>query len=119
MPTFIATRSETYLASMPNLTFTGLSENWLLKECGHQQWLALTQLHDRPLPNFADEQGRIAYASFTAVKTWNLKLEAIIENRAFQIQTRFGAVGRPGITANIKLGLAPSRGGNWRCCPRS
>lgn len=96
MPTttaFIASRSETYLASMPNLAYTGLSENWLLKECGHQHWLALAQLHNRPLPDFVDEQGRIAYAAFTAVKLWNLKLETIIENRSFQINTRIGRGG--------------------------
>jgi len=97
MPTtsaFTVSRSETYLASMPNLAFTGLSENWLLKECGHQHWLALAQLHDRPLPDFVDEQGRIAYAAFTAVETWNLQLEAIIENRSFQIHTRIGRGGQ-------------------------
>lgn len=97
MPTssaLTATRSETYLASMPNLAYTGLSENWLLKECGHQHWLALAQLHDRSLPDFVDEQGRIAYAAFTGVKLWNLKLEAIVENRPFQIHTRIGRGGQ-------------------------
>jgi probable biosynthetic protein (TIGR04099 family) len=97
MPTssaFTASRSESYLASMPNLAYTGLSENWLLKECGHQHWLALAQLHDRSLPDFVDEQGRIAYAAFTGVKLWNLKLEAIVENRGFQIHTRIGRGGQ-------------------------
>lgn len=97
MPTasaFTVTRQETYLASMPNLAFTGLSENWLLKECGHQHWLALAQLHNRPLPDFVDEQGRIAYAAFTAVKMWDLQLEAIVENRSFQIHTRIGRGGQ-------------------------
>ncbi|SFB60115.1 biosynthesis cluster domain-containing protein [Pseudomonas sp. NFIX10] len=52
--TLIASRTETYLASMPDLAFTGLSENWLLKECGHQHWLALAHLHDRALPDLVN-----------------------------------------------------------------
>lgn len=114
--TLIASRTETYLASMPNLAFTGLSENWLLKECGHQHWLALAQLHDRALPDFVDDQGRIAYAAFTAVNTWDLKLEAIIENREFRIHTRIGRGGQPGISANMKSGWAIASWGNWRYC---
>ncbi|SDP68231.1 probable biosynthetic protein, Pnap_2097 family [Pseudomonas reinekei] len=66
----------------------------MLKECGHQHWLALAQLHDRALPDFVDDQGRIAYAAFTAVNTWDLKLEAIIENREFRIHTRIGRGGQ-------------------------
>jgi len=119
MPTtsaFTVSRSETYLASMPNLAFTGLSENWLLKECGRQHWLALAQLHDRPLPDFVDEQGQIAYAAFTAEKTWNLKLEAIIENRSFQI-LRGSDAGRPVITANMRSDWVTALWGNWHCCP--
>lgn len=84
---------QTYLASMPNLAFTGLSENWLLKECGHQHWLALASLHERPLPDFRDNSGRIAYAAFTAVRSWDMALEQITENRLFHIQTRLSRVG--------------------------
>lgn len=83
-----ASREQTYLASMPNLAFTGLSENWLLKECGHQHWLALAELHDRPLPDFRDDTGRIAYAAFTAVRCWDMALPSVAENRCFQIGTR-------------------------------
>ena len=83
-----ACREQTFLACMPNLAFTGLSENWLLKECGHQHWLALAQLHDRPLPDFRDDTGRIAYAAFTAVRCWDMALPSVAENRSFNIHTR-------------------------------
>ncbi|MHC6226162.1 Pnap_2097 family protein [Pseudomonas sp. X10] len=83
---------EHYLASMPNLAFTGLSENWLLKECGHQHWLALAALYGRPIPDFRDPQGRIAYAAFTQVKCQGLQLQAITENRTFTLETRLWRV---------------------------
>ncbi|AKV08898.1 hypothetical protein B723_21895 [Pseudomonas fluorescens NCIMB 11764] len=85
---------QTYLASMPNLAYTGLSENWLLKECGHQHWLALAGLYDRPLPDFVDAQGRTAYAAFTLVKSQGLQLQAITENRSFRIETKLGRAGQ-------------------------
>lgn len=94
-PTGIAvTRQQDYLAGMPNLAYTGLSENWLLKECGHQHWLALAALHERPLPDFADSQGRPAYAAFTAVRLSALRLDEIAENRTFRIDSRLGRAGQ-------------------------
>jgi probable biosynthetic protein (TIGR04099 family) len=92
-PLFHVSREQTYLASMPNLAFTGVSENWLLKECGHQHWLALANLHERPLPDFRDDSGRIAYAAFTAVRSWDMALEKITENRHFHIHTRLSRAG--------------------------
>ena len=77
----------TFLASMSNLAYTGLSENWLLKECGHQHWMALAALYKRTVPDFRDAQARIAYAAFTHVKSQGLQLQAICENRAFTLQT--------------------------------
>ncbi|PZR37253.1 MAG: hypothetical protein DI524_15300, partial [Ectopseudomonas oleovorans] len=76
-----------FLASMSNLAHTGLSENWLLKECGHQHWMALAALYDRDLPDFRDAQGRIAYAAFTQMKSQGLQLQSICENRVFTLDT--------------------------------
>ncbi|RII77404.1 hypothetical protein D0894_12415 [Pseudomonas monteilii] len=83
-----------FLASMSNLAYTGLSENWLFKECGHQHWMALAALYDRALPDFRDAQGRIAYAAFTQLKSQGLQLQAICENRAFTLETRLQRVAR-------------------------
>jgi probable biosynthetic protein (TIGR04099 family) len=76
-----------FLASMSNLAHTGLSENWLLKECGHQHWMALAALYDRDLPDFRDAQGRIAYAAFTQMKSQGLQLQSVCENRVFTLDT--------------------------------
>jgi len=88
------TRQQDYLAGMSNLAYTGLSENWLLKECGHQHWLALAALYDRPLPDFADTQGRPAYAAFTAVRLSAPRLSEIAENQSFCIDSSLGRAGQ-------------------------
>jgi len=96
----------TFLASMSNLAYTGLSENWLLKECGHQHWMALAALYDRAVPDFRDAQGRIAYAAFTQMKSQGLQLQAITENRAFALQTTLSRAGqnRHASTQRLLLG---------------
>lgn len=96
----------TFLASMSNLAYTGLSENWLLKECGHQHWMALAALYDRAVPDFRDAQGRIAYAAFTQMKSQDLQLQAITENRAFALHTTLSRAGqnRHASTQRLVLG---------------
>ena len=93
----------TFLASMSNLAYTGFSENWLLKECGHQHWMALAALYDRAIPDFRDPQGRIAYAAFTQMASQGLQLQAITENRAFTLQTRLSRVGQNRHVSTQKL----------------
>lgn len=83
-----------YLAGMPQLARTGLSENWLLKECGHQHWLLLAQLHGREVPSFTDREGRTAYAAFTAIRLRNLQLETVGENARLQLRSQLQRAGR-------------------------
>lgn len=84
-----------YRAGMPQLSFTGLSENWLLKECGHRHWEALAAHTGRSVPDFIDDDGGKSYAAFTAIRLRTHVFNAIEENEAFQIHTglcRIGAV---------------------------
>ncbi|WP_051676352.1 Pnap_2097 family protein [Polaromonas glacialis] len=74
-----------YVAGMPNLCYNGLSENWLLKECGHRHWLAMAQALGRQQPEFRNAQGRKVYAAFTLVRLSDAKLEQIGEHDAFFI----------------------------------
>ena len=82
-----------YIAGMPQLGFTGLSENWLLKECGHRHWQGLAQLNGQPLPEFSDENGNKSYAAFTAVRISHAKLNLIQENQAFNISSHTSRAG--------------------------
>lgn len=76
-----------YQAGMPHLGLAGLSENWLLKECGHQHWLALAKCLGEPQPSFCDKHGRPAYAAFTGLHAESLRLSELDENDHFAIET--------------------------------
>ncbi|MBY0380614.1 MAG: hypothetical protein K2W78_01665 [Xanthobacteraceae bacterium] len=65
---------------MPHLSLTGLSENWLLKECGHRHWFLLAEAAGEPFPNFRDAAGDQVYAVFRAVRVKDARLAAVQEN---------------------------------------
>ncbi|MGE8368970.1 Pnap_2097 family protein [Cupriavidus sp.] len=77
-----------HVAGMPNLSYTGLSENWLLKACGDLHWQGLANLSGQALPEFRDAEGNKAYAAFTAIRLREASLEALGENAAFSVNTR-------------------------------
>lgn len=77
-----------YVAGMPNLSYTGLSENWLLKACGDLHWQGLAKLSGQALPDFRDAQGNKSYAAFTAIRVREASLEALGENAAFSVSTQ-------------------------------
>ncbi|WP_246173894.1 Pnap_2097 family protein [Pandoraea terrigena] len=75
-----------YVASMPELAFTGLSEQWLLRTCGHLHWTALAAQAQLAAPDFYDAQGNKSYAAFTAIKVRDARLDDIVENQRFAIE---------------------------------
>jgi probable biosynthetic protein (TIGR04099 family) len=81
-------RQDHYLAGMPQLAYSGLSENWMLKECGHHHWLALAAINGKVLPDFVDEAGNKSYAAFTAVRISSARLHGVQENQAFTIYSQ-------------------------------
>lgn len=83
-----------YLAGMPQLSYTGLSENWLLKECGHRHWLKLAETHGMSVPVFVDDTGQKTYAAFTAVRLSTARLDHVEENHVFSLDSTLGRAGR-------------------------
>lgn len=81
-----------YFIGMPHMSLQGISENWLLKECGHQHWLALAKRLDLPTPNFVDQQGRHMYAAFLVVKISYAALHQVTENSRLWIETQLTRV---------------------------
>jgi probable biosynthetic protein (TIGR04099 family) len=79
--------TQRYRAGMPQLSYTGLSENWLLKECGHRHWEALAAHAGRDVPDFVGDDGAPSYAAFTAIRLRAATFDAIAENDAFDIGT--------------------------------
>ncbi|MGN8138004.1 Pnap_2097 family protein [Paraburkholderia sp. 22099] len=76
-----------YRAGMPQLSFTGLSENWLLKECGHRHWEALAVHTGRATPDVSDDNGGRSYAAFTAIRLRAHGFDAVRENDEFDIHS--------------------------------
>ncbi|MEO9653806.1 Pnap_2097 family protein [Marinomonas sp.] len=81
-----------YLIGMPQLALGGISENWLLKECGHQHWLALAKSLNLPVPSFVDEHNRKLYAAFLVVRVSNAVLHRVTENSRLSIATQLKRV---------------------------
>lgn len=98
-------REASFIAGMPNLALCGLSENWLLKECGNQHWLALAELFDQPLPDFKGADGAPVYAAFVAVELKDLALYQIDENDTFRIETHLTSVGKARFYSNHSLSV--------------
>ena len=64
---------------MPHLSFGGLSENWLWKECGHRHWVTLAAKLGLPGPDFRDARGNRLYAAFTAIRLRDGRLAQVRE----------------------------------------
>lgn len=76
-----------YQVGMPHLSTVGLSEHWLLKECGHEHWMAIAQAFGQEKPEFKDREGRKVYAAFVCVHIENSKLTQVEENDEIEIVT--------------------------------
>jgi len=83
-----------YYAGMPQLAYSGLSENWLLKECGDLHWGGLARAHGLAQPDFRDASGARAYAAFTRVRVSEGALDRIAVNAAYAIESGLAPAGR-------------------------
>lgn len=87
-------RDHRQAAGMPQLAYAGLSENWLLKECGQRHWHGIAGACGQVLPRFHDVAGRTAYAAFTAISISNASLEDIGEHVRFGVASTVAPAGR-------------------------
>jgi probable biosynthetic protein (TIGR04099 family) len=65
---------------MPHLCLGGLSETWLLRECGHRHWFLLAHAAGRAVPDFRDCAGDPVYAAFVAVTVRDAQFDAAREH---------------------------------------
>ncbi|HEY0234286.1 MAG TPA: Pnap_2097 family protein [Afipia sp.] len=79
---------------MPHLSLTGLSENWLLKECGHRHWFLLAEAAGTSVPDFRDAVGDQAYAVFRAVAIRDAKFNEVIENDDLHFTSKLSRISR-------------------------
>jgi probable biosynthetic protein (TIGR04099 family) len=87
-PSHSAHVGEPITVGMPQLALNGLSEHWLLKECGHRHWLMLAELFGQPLPDFRDSGGAKLYATFTGLSLAGARLDDVAEHDRLAIDGR-------------------------------
>jgi len=89
----MGTARSRYVAGMPELSYTGLSENWLLKTCGDQHWQQLAASAGLQVPDFRDANGNQVYAAFTTIRVRDASLHAVGENDVFNIDSHLAPAG--------------------------
>src|ERR1700722_768337 len=65
---------------MPHLCMIGLSETWLLKECGHRHWFLLAEAAGLAAPDFRDPAGDPIYAAFLSVAVRDAAFDTVREH---------------------------------------
>lgn len=91
---------------MPQLCRLGLSENWLMKACGHRHWLALAHAFGLDRPAFHDADGQRLYPAFTMVKVVDAKLETVCENDRLTFALNLCRIGITRFASDIELRVA-------------
>jgi probable biosynthetic protein (TIGR04099 family) len=94
------------LLGMPHLSLKGLSETWLLKECGHRHWFmiaAAAAAAGRPSPDFHEADGEPVYAAFCAVAIRNAAFGALCENDELYFSSSLARISRTQFVSIHKL----------------
>jgi probable biosynthetic protein (TIGR04099 family) len=90
---------------MPHLSLSGLSETWLLKECGHRHWFQLAAVAGLARPDFRDEGGEPIYAAFLAVSVRDAALDAVREHDELVIASQLVRISRTQFTSTHRLSV--------------
>lgn len=86
--------SQMTAVGMPQLGLHGLSEQWLLRDCGHRHWLMLAGLFGLDRPEFRDRDGNKLYATFTGVSVTDARLDRVAEHDLLRFEGRVHPVSR-------------------------
>jgi probable biosynthetic protein (TIGR04099 family) len=79
---------------MPHLCMSGLSETWLLKECGHRHWSMLAVAAGLAAPDFREPAGHPIYAAFLSVSIRDAAFEVAREHARLTFTSRLARISR-------------------------
>lgn len=94
---------ETLLLGMPQLAMGGLSEQWLLKDCGHRHWLLLAESAGLAVPAFRDPSGAPIYAAFSGVTVDATGFTGCREHDLLTIDSRLVRLSRTRFVSHHRL----------------
>jgi probable biosynthetic protein (TIGR04099 family) len=97
--------SDRIVLGMPHLCLGGLSETWLIRECGHRHWFQLARAAGRAVPDFRDAAGDPVYAAFVAVSVRDARFDAAGEHDELEFETRLTRVSRTRVMSVHRLRL--------------
>jgi probable biosynthetic protein (TIGR04099 family) len=90
---------------MPHLCMHGLSETWLLKECGHRHWLMLAAAAGLDVPDFRDSSGDPIYAAFLSVSIRDAAFETACEHARLVFASRLARISRTRFTSLHRISI--------------
>jgi probable biosynthetic protein (TIGR04099 family) len=94
------------MLGMPHLCMHGLSETWLLKECGHRHWLMLAAAAGLDVPDFRDSTGNPIYAAFLSVSIRDAALETACEHARLVFASRLARISRTRIISSHRISIS-------------
>jgi probable biosynthetic protein (TIGR04099 family) len=93
------------LIGMPQLTPSGLSENWLLKELGHRHWLLLARAAGMENADFRDREGREVYAAISALSMRGIELARVRANDVLTVSSVISSMSKTQIQGRHELSI--------------
>jgi probable biosynthetic protein (TIGR04099 family) len=90
---------------MPHLSMNGLSETWLLKECGHRHWSMLAQAAGLAVPDFRDPSGDAIYAAFLAVTVRDAAFETAREHDRLVFTSHLARTSRARFSSSHRIAV--------------
>ncbi|NML26121.1 Pnap_2097 family protein [Zoogloea dura] len=79
---------------MPQLALNGLSETWLLADCGDRHWQLLAAASGASIAQLRDGRQRRVYPAFRALRLRHGALDGVREDDVLQIDSTLGRVSR-------------------------
>ena len=94
------------MLGMPHLCMLGLSETWLLKECGHRHWFLLAEAAGLATPDFRDPAGEPIYAAFLSVSVRDAAFDSVREHDRLVFASRLARISRTRFLSVHRLTVA-------------
>jgi len=95
--------AEAVRLGMPQLALSGLSEGWLLRECGSRHWSEVAAYFQVPPERLEDGRGNRLYSSFLAVRLCGRPLGAFREGDPVRLHTRLTRLSRQRFLSRHRL----------------
>ncbi len=101
-----ASQPDAVTLGMPHLAMTGLSETWLLKDCGHRHWAMLAAAGGLLVADFRDPAGEPIYAAFLSVSVREAAFERAREHDRLVFTSRLTRISRARFTSVHRVAIA-------------